>query len=604
MEPVQQSLARRAGLPLILIAAVIQGWSLYGLHWAIEAHRWPATNLAWVISLYAVAFLVPTTTQLMAEYTERASLWVLSALLAGAVFYFGWHHGGAVADTGAQNFAMNGEFYWNLIPFGFVLLVWWLLTLPFLQSRVAAGSWRSDYQRLFAFAWRNVITLAEASLFTGLFWLILLLWRSLFHELGIKFFMELFEEPIFAYPVTAIVFGCALHLIGAIDGLVSAVLEQLLNVLKWLATVTGALLVLFTVALLAKLPGLISSGRHTIDAAWLLWLVAVIVLFLNAAYRDGKVERPYPGWISQALRFAVPLTIVIAATALYALTVRDHAYGLTVSRVWGFIVAGAALIYSVGYSIAAFRRGSWLGMASRVNVMVAVSLIVVIGAALTPLLSPYRLAAMSQYRLILAGRWSQAPVVQSPFAYLASESGGYGRQELQRLMALRGEPNADQIRALATQALKPGYPMPFVPQVDAKAALARLPLYPPGRTLDPELSRLLAADWNRYRGGVGTESIAQTTVGVFIDLEGSGVDDFILFSAGGGPVYRNRGGHWEQVGTLYPDEPTAAWPAILKALSDGNVSAVTPAWKDLSVAAHHYRVVPRSPEHVLETVVH
>lgn len=102
--------------------------------------------------------------------------------------------------------------------------------------------------------------------------------------------------------------GCALHLIGSIDGLVSAVLEQLLNVLKWLATVAGALLVLFTLALLTKLPGLVFSGRHAIGADWLLWLVAVIVLFLNAAYRDGRVDRPYPRWIAQAFRFAVPLT--------------------------------------------------------------------------------------------------------------------------------------------------------------------------------------------------------------------------------------------------------------------------------------------------------
>ena len=307
MESMPQSLARRAGLPLILIAAVIQGWALYALHRAIDAHHWPATNLAWLIALYAVAFLVPTTVQMMVEYAERSALWVLTALLAAAVFYFGRHYGGAVADADAKDFAHYGTL-WDLIPSAFVLLVWWLLTLPFLQSRVATSRWSVDYERLFAFAWRNVITLAEAALFTGLFWLILSLWQSLFHMLGIDFFRTLFDEPIFAYPVTAIVFGCALHLIGSIDGLVSAVLEQLLNVLKWLATVAGALLVLFTLALLTKLPGLVFSGRHAIGADWLLWLVAVIVLFLNAAYRDGRVDRPYPRWIAQAFRFAVPLT--------------------------------------------------------------------------------------------------------------------------------------------------------------------------------------------------------------------------------------------------------------------------------------------------------
>ena len=120
MESMSQSLARRAGLPLILIAAVIQGWSLYALHRAIEAHQWPATNLAWLVALYAVVFLVPTTVQLIVEYADRASLWVLVAILAGAVFYFGWHHGGAVADVEARAFARSGDYF----PLAVVLLVW------------------------------------------------------------------------------------------------------------------------------------------------------------------------------------------------------------------------------------------------------------------------------------------------------------------------------------------------------------------------------------------------------------------------------------------------------------------------------------------------
>ena len=217
MESMSQSLARRAGLPLILIAAVIQGWSLYGLHSAIDPHYWPATNVAWLVALYAVAFLVPTTVQLLVEYADRASFWVLVAILGATVFYFGWHHGGAAAAVEAQAFAQRADYF----PLVLVLLVWWLMTLPFIQSRVATGLWAVEYGRLFVFAWRNVITLAEAGLFTGLFWLMLFLWGLLFHMLGIDFFRTLFAKPIFAYPVTAVVFGCALHLIGSIDAMIS-----------------------------------------------------------------------------------------------------------------------------------------------------------------------------------------------------------------------------------------------------------------------------------------------------------------------------------------------------------------------------------------------
>ena len=592
MESMPQSSARRAGLPVILIAAVIQGGSLYALHRAIDAHHWPATHLSWLLALYAVVFLVPTTVELMAEYAERSSLWVLSALLAGAVFYFGWHHGAAAADLDTRYFALFGAYF----PLAFVLLVWWLLTLPFLQSRVATGQWRVDYARLFAFAWRNKITLAEAALFTWLFWLLLFLWQSLFHLLAIDFFRTLFEKPIFAYPVTGFVFGCALHLIGAIDSLVSAVLEQLLNVLKWLAIVAGALLVLFTLALVGSLPSLVFSGHRTIDASWLLGLLAVIVLLLNAAYRDGNVEHPYPRWIAQALRFAVPLTVVIAMTALYSLIIRSRHYGLTVERVWAFIVAGAALFYSVGYSIAAFRRGPWLAMASRVNVMVAWALIVVIGAALTPLLSPYHLAAISQYRLILQGGYvalPRSPVGQSPFTYLASETGIYGRRELERLAALQGRPDAGQIRDLAAKALQTGpWVIKLAPPAVTGADMAKLPLYPAGHKLDPQLSQLLTADWNDFNRFVGAASIAHAAAGVFIDLDGDGTDEFILLIPWGGRVYQNRNGHWEYIGALRSDGRAPPWAALMKALTDGTVTAAPPSWKDLVVGDHRYRVVP------------
>lgn len=590
MEPIPRLSVRHAGLPLILIAAVIQGWSLYGLHHAIQAHQWPATNLAWLIALYAIAFLVPATVQLTAEYAAKRSFWVLTAVLAALIFYFGWHHGGAVAGAEARNFAERGEYF----PLVIVLLVWWLLALPFIQSRVATGRWAVDYARLFAFAWRNKITLAEAALFSGLFWLILFLWLSLFHMLGIDFFQTLFEKPIFVYPVTAIVFGCALHLIGSIDAMISTVLEQLLNVLKWLATVAVGLLILFTVALVAKLSGLFVSGHPAIGAEWLLWLVAVIVLLLNAAYRDGTVAHPYPRWIAQTCRFAVPLTIVISQTALYALIVRSHEYGLTVERVWAFIVAGATVIYSIGYSIAAFRRGSWLARASTVNVIVAVALIVLIGAALTPLMSPYRLAASSQYHRILDGRYAEAQkrYGESPFVYLAFESGEYGRKALQRLAALQGRPGADEIRHLASRALEQKYAWQPVPPPDATTLLAQLPVYPTGHPLDARLVKRVVADWgNIYPPGIMMPGTPSKAAGIFIDLDGDGTEEFVLLSAAGGPVYQDRGGSWERIGRLSPEGTLPAWSTLAKALASGSITTVAPAWKDLSVGTDRYRML-------------
>ena len=92
-------------------------------------------------------------------------------------------------------------------------------------------------------------------LFTGLFWLLLELWQSLFGMLNNQLLRELLNTTGLIYPVTAVRFGIALHLIGSIDRLTSVVLEQILNVLEWLAMVAGSLLTLFTMALVLSVPG-------------------------------------------------------------------------------------------------------------------------------------------------------------------------------------------------------------------------------------------------------------------------------------------------------------------------------------------------------------
>jgi hypothetical protein len=585
MEPMPRTAASRGTLVVMLIAALIQGWALYALHRAIDVHEWPATKLGWLLGFYDLAVLGPVTLELLAKHIRRPALWVLGTLIGTAIFYFGWYHGTAIAERGTLRWVSSGEF----LPVAFVLCVWWLHVLPFVQSRLAAGHWTLDYPRLFAYAWRNVVVLAEGGLFTGLFWLILWLWGSLFHMLGIDFFHDLFERAIFAYPVTSVVFGCAILLIGSIDRLVSAVLEQVLNVLKWLAPVAGVLLVLFTLALVGKLPHLIATGSRAIGAAFLLWLAAVVVLLLNAAYRDGTVERPYPKWLEQALRFAVPLSVIIALTAIYALVVRTTHFGLTVERVWGFIVAGAALMYAGGYTVAALRGGPWLQGVARVNVGVALALIAVIAGALSPILSPYRLAADSQYRLIREGRYrvaSLSGIGITPFRYLGFYAGRYGRRRLEQLARLRNAPGSDAIRTLAAQTLAQSNPWGSAPVLDAAQLVAHLPVYPAGRTLDSALAKRVVADWTHS----GLPLTDRGVAGVFADLNGDGVDEFILLRLGGGPVYQSRSGQWVYVGRAYPVGVLSSWPELLGEIARGDFAATPPRWKELSVGSHRFRI--------------
>jgi hypothetical protein len=599
MEDETRSSTARAALPVILMAAVVQGWVLYGLHHAVKDHHWPATDEAWLIALYALAVFIPATLQLLAEHARTAALWRLVAMLAAAYFYFGWHHGASVSSAADQFSRSQGYF-----PLALLLTVLWLMALPFAQSRLTTGHWTIQYKSLFADAWRNKLMLAEAALFTGLFWLLLFLWQMLFHMLGIDYFRELFEEPIFIYPVTSLTFGCALHLIGSIERLTAVVLEQILNVLKWLGLLAGVILAFFTIALVFKLPALLFTGQKAIGATWLLWLTAVVVLLLNAAYRDGSVSQPYPKWIAQFLRVVVPFTVVISLTALYALWMRSRHYGLTVERVWAFVVAGAALLYSVGYSTSAFRRGAWFAGIARVNVAVAIALIAVISAALTPVLSPYRLAADSQFRLVRergievidSNRANEDPYGRStPLHYLRFDAGRYGVGKLKELAAMQTGPGAEAVRRKARGMLDQKQRWGSSPGSDIPDVLAKLHVFPADRTLDPDLKDELMSDLLKAENGFTFQRLSEQGVaGIYVELNDDNSDDFVFLTSSRGLVYEKREGHWLLVGAMTPNPDDFSRKLdLLGELAKGNMSATQPKWKELSIGGRRFRVDAR-----------
>lgn len=582
--------SRRTGLPLILACAVIQGWALYGLHHALTHKHWPAADVAVLLGLYAAVVFVPLTLQLLAEHAHSRVLWLTVAVLAAAFFGFGFHDGGYIYSEAAHRSPTN-----RLPALLFVLALLWLQLLPFVQGRLAAGHWRFGYPVLFAKAWHNKLVLAEASLFTGLFWLLLFLWQELFALLDIKFFEELFAEPIFIYPVTALTFGIALHLIGSVERLTMAILDQLLSVLKWLAGVVGFLLVIFSAALAVKLPGLLATGERAIGAQWLLWLVAVLVLLLNAAYRDGSDAQPYPAWLGRALRLAVPLSILVSLTALYALVVRTGQYGLTVERVWAFVVAGAALLHAVGYSLAALGRVHWMQGMARVNVIGSLALMAVLVLALTPALSPYRLAASSQFAAALERPTPVTDPEESrnglrPIPYLRFAAGAYGQARLEELATLEGHPDAARIRKDATAAMAAKH------QGELNLAawpetLDALVVYPRDRAIEPALRKAMD-EWAEDRDNkweVG-EWRPGDGAGVYVDLDADGSEEFALLFPSGSEVFARADGAWQDIGRLERTGRLDDWKDLLRDLGAGRIDVKAPRWHDLVIGKRRWRV--------------
>src|SRR5689334_4575740 len=98
------ALARRRTFQLILIAAVIQGWGLYGLSWSADHNGWLAKNSGLLIALYAFFTVAPLTFQFLIEHGPRR-LAAYLALGVGLCFAgLGWHFGHDVSNQPGVGF--------------------------------------------------------------------------------------------------------------------------------------------------------------------------------------------------------------------------------------------------------------------------------------------------------------------------------------------------------------------------------------------------------------------------------------------------------------------------------------------------------------------
>lgn len=514
-----------------LVLALLQAFALWALHDAVKSGVWPATDPAALPSLYLVVVVVPLTLWLLFAHRREPLLWIFVGALAAFLLWSGRYMlegvtGPVTAATLDEEDAIAGY----VLP----LVVAWLIAIPILRVRLETGRWQGNYPVLFRSAWRNVLTLAETALFTGVFWVLLALWAGLFSMLGIDFFKVLFADPRFVYPATTFATALAVQLIGKSLRLIDGVLDQLLGLLKWLAPLAGLIVVLFSIALLPKLPALFASGEKVIDSAVLLALVALTLLLINAAYRDGETEPEYGRVLRQALRGVPPLLTLVALTALASVVIRTLDLGLTPSRYWGLVTAVFAVMLSAGYAAAALRSGPWLGDIRRVNFAIALALLAVLVVSLTPFASPIRWSIAHQ--VARATTPVSADEREGALRFLRFDSGALGRRALGSLAAdsernvdpvLRAE--AKRIEALQSKKTPPAADPTATPARYA-AWRSRLRILPEGSPVPAALEQALEREFKLGASELDPGGNAPVPRLVFMDLTSDGTLDALLIS--------------------------------------------------------------------------
>jgi len=505
--------------------ALIQAAVLWSLQQAVSAESWPATNPGVLAALFLVFLCIPPVLLILWKHQSQAVLWKASGGVAVFLALAGHF---ALGDFPAP---LKPGYLADIEAAGFIapLLLGWLLFLSLLRARLDGGLWRPTYPVLFRSVWSSLCTLAEALLFTGLFWILLFLWAALFDILGNPFFKNLFGDARFAYPATTVAFAVATQVISASERLITGVLEQILDLLKWLLPLAGIIVTAFTLALIPKLPALVGSGEKILNSAILLALVAVTVLLINAAFRDGSTEPDYRPWLKNALRIVPPLLIVVAATALYSLSVRTVELGLTPARYWGLITAGIAFLFSAGYAYAALRRGPWLASIAQINTVLAGMLLLILAASLTPLGDPLRWSVSNQLQ-----RAMEATVAESrggALSFLRFDGGRQGQVALESLAAEDSVLGREAKAMLALNAReKPETVDPNASPERFNTWRSSLRTLPDNSSIPAKLDAALRAEFMRSATTLDPGGNAGVPILVFTDLNSDDAADALLIA--------------------------------------------------------------------------
>ena len=315
----------------------------------------------------------------------------------------------------------------------------------FLAAPFLAGAPR--YDRIFARMCDNLLAAGAGICIAAVVSLVVRLGSELFAILGISVLKEWTTTDFFFWSVYPAVFGAGMALP------VWRFRNPALALFKFPALVGAVFALAFAMALAAVGPA--PLWERNIAAPMLLALTAVMLLFTNAAWRDGRVpsepsgtesesesektEGGFGKWFRNILSLSLTALPLFAGLATWGIWLRIQQYGLTPPRIWigyaGMFLLLAALAYaacavaSLGGGGGIGGRRKWLSGLRRANPVLVWLWIGIAYLAHTPALDPVRLSAESQLARASAGG-ATAETADLGALY---NLGGYGLRSLSDL---------------------------------------------------------------------------------------------------------------------------------------------------------------------------
>lgn len=553
--------------PIRLAIGLAQGLGLFALHRAADqdALTWPATTPLIFGPLLLVVGFLPLVLLAGVGRLRLRTLLIWTLVAGTGLALLGLHD---IARQSAETLIRSPFLSFPVFLFaGVALFIAHHLVAPADQER----RWIASFPAYFDTTWKAGVQLALSVGFTGVFWVLLTLGSALFKVIGLDFLETLIREDWFWIPVNFLLFAVAVHLTDVRDGLIRGVRTVALMLLSWLLLVMTVLVAGFLAALpFTGLEGLWETGSAT---ALVLAAAAALIILINTAYQDGRLDNLPPLVLRIAVRVAAVLITPLIAIAFWGLSLRIGQHGLTPDRIIAAACAVVGAAYALGYGLAALSplwgKADWMRPLERTNIATALLAVGLILALFSPLADPARLSVTDQ-----VARLARGAVTADTFDYrfLRFESGKAGQAALARLA---GSTEAGVATwAKAAQGLKTPYDDPDAIEADAAP---RIEMWPAGSALPP---RFMASA--NDQGQLRNCQYANFCVASRRDLDGDGKAEILLAGRDGLDVFvGSETGEWRRIGTYKQVCSNRARTDTRAALKDGRLRAVAPEWPDM-----------------------
>lgn len=568
----QAQISVRPRLALMLLISLAQGFALFLLWRAAENQVWPSQTPMANFPLWTIAVALPLLLLLGLEDRNQRKAAMFVGLFAALLALLGIYIGRQVTPFG--EFPPDSIIATFILP----LILGCFLALLFLRPAVLGRA--PDYAEVFSDSWRNALVAALSwALTLGVFG-VMMLWGELFRVIGIEFFIDLFTEDWFLFPVLSVAVGLGIFIFRGLANVIGGI-TSLLQGLMWLLL---PLVLTVTVLFLGALPftglqPLWDTGNGT---ALLMALNLFALFAVNAVYQRGDRE-PYPLQVHRLLCIGIALLPVISLLALYGLYLRVDQYGWTVARCWALTISLLITMFSLGYASNVIRnRERWSGKLASVNQPMAMLMLALILLVNSPLLDFRKISLASQQNRVEQG---EITLEQFDFFDARENMGRPAYLWMQEII----EENRESNPGLAQLALEPARPT-FV------------------ATTSDTFERLDIRGWATYRPEPFpvpddlAQAMQTSVVAAYIDpetlnelvlfradLDGDGAAEYILAASLSVPVvntrqlivsgFREEDDGWRELNFFpYPDFP-AGGPQIMET----EIQVVTPQFNNLQV---------------------